>query len=151
LKKERGKMKTEVVSEVQHIIEVLNERVNGYEKGIENVDDAECASLFNEYKQQAQQFEMELQPFAEINIDEIGTRLVGDVWHFWMDLKGAITNKSITAIIGACITGEEAAIRNYEEILDDENLPNELREILGRQLEDIKVACENLIQIKENF
>lgn len=144
-------MKTEIVSEVHHIIEVLNERVSGYEKAIENVDDPDCASLFNEYKQQAQQFEMELQPYAEINIDDIGTRFVADVWHLWMDLKGAISNKSLTAMIGACITGEAAAIRNYIEVLNDENLPDELRGILTKQLEDIRVACENLIQIKENF
>ena len=144
-------MKEEVVSEVQHIMEVLNERVNGYQKAIENVDDPEAISLFEEYKNQAEQFENELKPFAEINPEEAGTRMLGDIWHFWMDLKGAVTNKSTEAILGACITGEKAAIRNYNDVLDDEDMPSDLSEILSRQLGEIEVACENLIQIKENL
>lgn len=144
-------MKAEVVSEVNHILEVLNERVNGYEKAIENVDDAECASLFKQYKDQAEQFENELRPFADMSPEEAGTRAVGDAWHFWMDIKGAITNKSTTGMIGACITGESAAINNYSEVLNDESLPSDLRNILESQLEDIKVAHETLVQLKESL
>jgi uncharacterized protein (TIGR02284 family) len=144
-------MKAEIVSEVHHIMEVLNERVNGYQKAIENVDDQEASSLFLELKKQAEAFEEELKPFAEINPEEAGTRVIGDVWHFWMDLKGAITRKGTEAMLGACITGEKAAVRNYEEVLADESLPSDLRSILQRQLEDINAACENLVQLKSNL
>jgi uncharacterized protein (TIGR02284 family) len=115
------------------------------------VDDPECASLFEDYKNQSVEFERELRPFADVPPEEAGTRMVGDVWHFWMDLKGAISNKSTEAMLGACITGERAAIRNYNDVLDDEELPSDLREILTRQFEQIEVACENLVQIKESL
>ena len=120
-------MKGEVVSEVHHLMEVLNERVNGYQKAIENVDDPEAVSLFEEYKNQALEFENELRSFSDVNPEELGTRMQGDIWHFWMDLKGAITNKSTESMLGACITGENAAIRNYNDVLDDEDLPDDLR------------------------
>lgn len=141
-------MKAEVVSEVHHMLEVLNERINGYEKAIENVKEAEAVSLFREYKKQAEQFQQELKPYAEIDPSEAGTRVIGDVWHFWMDMKGALTNKSTNAMLGACITGELAAIKNYTEVLKDENLPDALRMALERQVDDIRVAHENLVQLK---
>jgi uncharacterized protein (TIGR02284 family) len=97
------------------------------------------------------EFERELSPFSDMKPEEIGTRAIGDTWHFWMDLKGAITNKSVEAMLGACITGENAAIRNYKAVLEDENIPEDLKGILGRQLEEIEIACENLTQIKENL
>lgn len=144
-------MKEEVVSEVHHLLEVLNERVNGYQKAIEHADDPEAASLFEEYKSQSIDFENELRPFSDVSPEEAGTRVIGDIWHYWMDLKSALSSNTTESMIGACITGEKAAIRNYNDVLDDEDLPDDLREILSRQLELIEVACENLEQIRDNL
>jgi uncharacterized protein (TIGR02284 family) len=91
----------------------------------------------------------ELMPFSdETNPEEIGTRFIGDTFKMWMDLKAAVTNGGKEAMLGACVTGEMAAIRSYENNLE-ENLPMELRNVIVRQLGEIKSAYENIKSKKE--
>lgn len=133
-----------VTTDVNHLVEICNERILGYEKAAENVKDAELKSLFMKYVDQTKKFEEELMPFSDFSdAEEAGTRPQSDTFRLWMDIKSAITAGSSTAMVNACITGEEAAIRNYEATLEDDLTP-EVRTIVSRQLAEIKAACESL-------
>lgn len=138
------KSHSEVISEVNHLFEVLNERIAGYRKAAENVNDVELKSLFEMYAGQSENFERELLPFSdEISAKDIGTRTIGDAWRVWMDLKAAVTKGGKEAMLGACITGEDAAIRNYQDAIE-EDLPLDLKDILRKQLAEIKAVKEIL-------
>ncbi|HEX8548197.1 MAG TPA: PA2169 family four-helix-bundle protein [Cytophagaceae bacterium] len=140
-------MKTseELISTVNHILEVCNERVLGYRKAAGNVKDADLSYLFNKYALQTEDFERELLQYSDKpHQADAGTRLIGDAWRVWMDLKSALTSDSSEAMLGASITGEEAAIRNYEEALQDDDLPSNIRLILADQLSQIRMAYEDI-------
>jgi uncharacterized protein (TIGR02284 family) len=142
------KEQKEVVSTVNDLIEVCNERILGYRKAAEEVKDIELEALFERYALQTQSFVKELIPFSDqINAEEVGTRFVGDAWRIWMDMKSALTNGGRESMLGAAITGEEAAIRSYENNLE-ENLPTEVRNIIFRQLGEIKSTYETLKSMK---
>jgi uncharacterized protein (TIGR02284 family) len=137
-------MKKEVVSDVNHLLEICNERIEGYKNASKNVKDAELISVFEKYVQQTKNFQSELIPFSDkTSGKEAGTRVIADTWRVWMDMKAALTNGSRESIVNACITGEEAAIRNYEDTLEDD-LPFDLRNIVERQLSEIKSALEHI-------
>ncbi|MFN3402852.1 MAG: PA2169 family four-helix-bundle protein [Cytophagaceae bacterium] len=142
-------MKTinEVKTNINHLLEVLNERITGYRKASENVTDPEFKTMFDSYSLQAADFQKELMPYSSISPEEAGTRVQGDAWRFWMDMKAALTTSETKAMVNASITGEEAAIKNYEEILDDD-IPVELRNILNKQLVEIKSAYNKLKSYK---
>ncbi|MDQ3193346.1 MAG: PA2169 family four-helix-bundle protein [Bacteroidota bacterium] len=138
------KNQKEVQSDVNHLLEVCNERIEGYKNAAENVKDAELKSVFEKYSQQTKKFEQELLPFSDkASAEEVGTRVIGDAWRVWMDMKAALTDGSRESLVNASITGEESAIRNYEEELD-EDIPMDLRSILERQLSEIKSAYEHI-------
>ncbi|MFN6944798.1 MAG: PA2169 family four-helix-bundle protein, partial [Cytophagaceae bacterium] len=138
------KEQKEVVSTVNDLIEVCNERIQGYRTASKDVKDRELSSLFEQYARQTEDFIKELVPYSdETNPEEIGTRFVGNTFKMWMDLKAAITNGGKEAMLGACVTGEDAAIRSYENNLE-ENLPNEVRNIIVKQLGEIKSAFANI-------
>jgi uncharacterized protein (TIGR02284 family) len=138
----------EITSTVNHLLEVLNERILGYQKAAENVKDPDVKAVFEQYGIQAQQFADELLPFSDkFNASEVGTRIQGDVWRVWMDLKGAITGGNRNSMIEASITGEKAAITNYDEALA-QTLNPELKGILSRQLSEIKTACNRIEKFK---
>lgn len=135
----------ETTSTVNHLLEVLNERIRGYQKAAENTKEEAERTIFEQYSGQAKKFADELLPFSDkFNAEEVGTRIQGDIWHFWMDIKGTLTGKDEDAMIKASITGEKAAISNYEDALKKENLNPELKGILAKQLSEIKNACEKL-------
>lgn len=142
-------MENQTTTVVNHMIEVLNERILGYRKAGDNVNDTEARSVFTEYSMQAERFADELIPFTDkFSKDDLGTRAHGDAFRFWMDMKSAITNGSKNAMIEASKTGEDAAIRNYEEALENKELSSEIRGILSRQLSEIKTAKSRIDSMK---
>jgi uncharacterized protein (TIGR02284 family) len=144
IKPEIMKDHKDVVSDVNHLLEVCNERIEGYRNAAKNVKDAELKSVFEKYAQQTVKFQGELLPFSDFtSAEEAGTRFIADSWRVWMDMKAALTNGSRESLVNASITGEEAAIRNYEDALDDE-IPMDLRNILERQLSEIKSAYNHI-------
>lgn len=142
-------MESKVVSEVNELFEVLNERIRGYEKAREKVNNLEYRTLFQQYVEQSKRFENELRPFSDRSPEQAGTRMQGDLWHFWMDIKGALTSDSDESMIKACIGGEEAAIDKYREVLNDDDLPINLRSKISEQLTEIRAAHGNLSRLKE--
>jgi uncharacterized protein (TIGR02284 family) len=134
----------EVVSDVNHLLEICNERIEGYRNAAKNVKDAELKSVFEKYAQQTEKFQQELLPFSDkTSAKDAGTRVIADTWRVWMDMKAALTDGSRSSLINASITGEEAAIRNYEDCLEDD-LPMDLRNIVERQLAEIKSAYNHI-------
>jgi uncharacterized protein (TIGR02284 family) len=134
----------EVLSDVNHLLEVCNERIEGYRNAAKNVKDAELKSVFEKYAQQTKKFQEELLPFSDYsNPDEAGTRFMGDSWRVWMDMKAALTDGSREAMVNASITGEENAVSNYEDCLEDD-LPSDIRSIIERQLAEIKSALNHI-------
>lgn len=143
-------MEKQTISVVNHMIEVLNERILGYRKAADNVKDSQAKSVFTEYSMQAENFADELVPFTEkYTKDDLGTRAHGDAFRFWMDIKSAVTAGGKNAMIEACKTGEDAAIRNYEEALDNKELDAEIRGILSKHLSEIKTAKARIDSMKE--
>lgn len=134
----------EVISSVNHLIEVCNERILGYRKASEKVNDPALSSLFEQYARQTEGFARELAPFSdEYEASNVGTRPIGDGWRLWMDLKSALTNGDRISMIEACLTGENSAIRNYEEALE-EDLPSGVKAIVLRQWREIKQARQDI-------
>ena len=142
-------MTSKVISEVNDIFEVLNERIRGYEKARDNVQSPEYKSLFEKYAAQSRSFEQELAPFSDRTPEEVGTRAKGDLWRFWMDIKDALTSDSDEAMLKASINGEEAAIDQYQDVLEDRDLPTNLRARLDQQLVEIRAAHGNLVRLRD--
>jgi uncharacterized protein (TIGR02284 family) len=137
----------ELESVVHHLIEITNERKEGYKTASENVKDQEIASLFDDYAEQSDYFAYELAKYDKHTPEEVGTRAISGAWRVWMDLKGALSRNEEKALIEASITGEEIALKNYREALNN-NLPEDLREIVSRQYQEIQEACDNIKAFK---
>lgn len=139
------KNQKEVESAVNHLLEICNERKAGYRKAAENVKDSSLKTLFEKYAQQSEKFAQELLPFSDKSEpSEAGTRVIADTWRVWMDMKSALTKGSREALVEASITGEQAAIRDYEDALEDKDIPINVRSIVEKQLSAIKSAYQDI-------
>jgi uncharacterized protein (TIGR02284 family) len=104
------------------LIEINNDRIEGYETASKETDEAELKSLFAQLAQTSHECKGELA--AEVHAlggtPEEGTKVSGKFFRAWMDVKAALTGKDRKAILDSCEYGEDHAVDTYKEVLEDE-------------------------------
>lgn len=126
----------ELANVLNDLIEINNDRVEGYEKAIKETDDPDLKALFIDMASPSHQFKndlsSELRRLGDTPTD--GTRNSGKVFRLWMDIQAALTGKDRETILGSCERGEDAALDTYEDALNsDEALPANIRQMIERQ------------------
>ncbi|MFD1771054.1 ferritin-like domain-containing protein [Sphingobacterium suaedae] len=106
------------------LIEINNDRIEGYTKAIELVDattDADIIALFERFRQQSQQFKTELTPLVikEGEQPTDNTRLTGKLYRLWMDVKVNIEGHDRKSILASCEKGEDVFKKVYEDVIQD--------------------------------
>ena len=127
--------KKEKIAEILNdLIEINNDRVNGYEKAVKETasEDADLRSLFTDLANDSRDYAAELRKLVYNtgkNPAE-GTTARGKIYRVWMDIKAAITGQSRKAILASCEFGEDAAQRAYDAALEDTDLIGEERTLV---------------------
>ncbi|HPH18761.1 MAG TPA: PA2169 family four-helix-bundle protein [Haliscomenobacter sp.] len=101
------------------LIEINNDRVEGYETAANETDAADLKSLFAELKNTSVQNLGALRSaVTELGgTPEEGTRVTGKFFRAWMDVKAALTGNNRHQILSSCEFGEDKALEVYEDIL----------------------------------
>ena len=132
----------ELVKHLKHLVTICNDGIHGYQNAAEDADSEALKAMFYEYSAQRRtaisQLNREIKRLGGTT-DEGGGPL-GAMHRAWMDLKVAMSTKDDKAVLGACVTGEKAAVNAYDDVLAEDYLPAELRSILNEQHLDIKDA-----------
>lgn len=115
--------KEKTIDVLNKLVEINNDRIEGYEKASENTEEKDLKDLFSRFKQTSRKCLGELK--SEINklggkVTE-GTNVSGKFFRAWMDVKSALTGKDRKAILNSCEYGEEQADETYQTVLDDES------------------------------
>ena len=137
----------ETVSTLEGLISILEDGKLGYTNAAEHAEDGSIKSDFLQYARERSLYIVELQD--EINrlgksTDESGGGALGALHRTWIDIKSAFTGGDTESIINACITGEEAAIERYQEVLDKNELQANQTEIVTKQLNGIKSTLHKI-------
>jgi len=132
---------------LNHLIAIAEDGKEGYENAAKDVKDAGIKSSFllfaqdrSDYASQLREIVHQLKGKAEDN----GGDTKGSLHRVWMDVKSAFTSGDTDAIINACITGEEAAIKEYKLVLDDSLIPESCKPVIGEQLSGIEQALASI-------
>lgn len=143
----------ETVSTLEGLISILEDGKLGYINAGEHVEDATIKSDFLQYARERALFIVELQD--EINklgktTDESGGGALGALHRAWIDIKSTFTSGDTESIINACITGEEAAIDQYKDVLEKNQLNHTQITTVAKQLASIEATLVK-IKMKKNF
>jgi uncharacterized protein (TIGR02284 family) len=135
----------ELVSVLNDLIKINNDRVVGYERAIKEAKDldVDLISIFNEMADQSRKYTAELtQEVSRLGGDPASdTTMSGKVYRVWMDLKAAITGKDRETILGNCEYGEDVAQRAYEAALEsDAYMSTEVRQMITSQKSHLKTS-----------
>jgi uncharacterized protein (TIGR02284 family) len=126
------------INELNKLIEINNDRMEGYETALKETDETDLMNLFSHFKETSSNCNAEL--IHEVNIlggiPNEGTKATGKIYRVWMDFKALLTGKDRKSILNSCEYGEIVAIELYQDIiLDNDNfLSVEHKNMLKAQL-----------------
>ncbi|HMG14012.1 MAG TPA: PA2169 family four-helix-bundle protein [Saprospiraceae bacterium] len=106
---------------LNELIELNNDRIEGYRTALKETDEPRLISLFSQFMETSktckQELISELQKFGGKPIE--GTSTAGKVFRVWMDIKAALTGKIYKEILASCEYGEDVAVSTYYNLLLD--------------------------------
>jgi uncharacterized protein (TIGR02284 family) len=142
----------ETISTINDLIETLKDGQEGFRQAAEAVKNPELKSLFNEFSMQRSRFAGELQSQAVAlgeSKPEDSSSAAGAMHRAWIDLKSAIAKRDDHAILAECERGEDSAVKEYKEAMEEENLSAPVREIISRQYADVQRAHDRIKQLRD--
>lgn len=143
----------EIVDSLNDLVKINNDRINGFEKAADDIEDAELASLFKNLTSQSRKFRSELAD----SIVRIGGEVPGieetstgsKIHRAWIDIKSAFTGKDRHTVLESCVFGENAAVEEYEEVLEDEQIPSYIRQTLSTQLDELRQTRDQIVTLRD--
>lgn len=130
------------------IVQTLEDGKEGFASAADKLADStdpELALTFREFSRQRSEFAAELRNLAGAYGDDANesSSVAGAVHRGWMALKDALTGSDPKGVLSAAEQGEHHAVSEYEKALN-EDISDGLRQVLTRQLADVRAAYDTV-------
>lgn len=141
---------------IKDLIETVEDGRQGFEKTATKLREdghPDLASQMVEFSEQRARFSSELREAAAragVEIEEDGS-IAGALHRGWIALSDALTGDDPEAILSAAEAGEDHAVEEYEDALEDDALTGELRELVAKQASEVKQAHDRVRALREGF
>lgn len=123
----------------------------GYKYAAERVESSHLKSIFERRAQQRYDFGHELK--REIKnlggSPDKGTSWTADLHRGWINIKAALSFDNDESVLEECERGEQACIKEYNEVLEDTTLPISLRSVIENQRNSVKLALNQVEALEE--
>jgi len=132
-----------LISVLNDLIEINNDRVRGYEKAAAETDtiDVDLRAIFmsyaNDSNKYANELALEVKRLGGESAD--GTTGLGKIYRVWMDVKSTFTGQDRQAILNSCEFGEDQAQKAYVDALaSDAEMNADIRQLITTQKAALK-------------
>jgi uncharacterized protein (TIGR02284 family) len=135
----------EIVDDLNDLVKINNDRMQGYEKAIEDNEDPQLDDLFRHYVIQSQNFRSQLADHI-VRIDGLAvsdvtsTDTTSKLHRAWIDIKSSLTGKDRDSVLNSVEFGESAAVEAYEDAIENDNIPAYIKEDIEKQLTELKAS-----------
>jgi uncharacterized protein (TIGR02284 family) len=135
----------EIVDDLNDLVKINNDRIQGYEKAIEDNEDPKLDDMFRHYVIQSQNFRSQLADHI-VRIDGLAvsdvtsTDTTSKLHRAWIDIKSALTGKDRDSVLSSVEYGESAAVEAYEDAIENDNIPAYIKEDIQKQLTELKAS-----------
>lgn len=139
------------ISVLNSLITINNDRIQGYETAIDETEDQDLKTMFNQFIQTSRNCKNELTSAVTKlgGKPDDGTRVDGKIYRAWMDFKAMVTGKDRKAILNSCEYGEDVAVNTYEKALKDPDLTTEYHSIVNSQYNKIKADHDKVRSMRD--
>ena len=141
------------IDALNQLIEINNDRVEGYETAAKETDSEDLKNLFSGLQNTSQRNLSELR--GEVSRlggkPEEGTRVTGKFFRAWMDVKAALTGNDRGTILNSCEFGEDKALETYENVLEDSGsgFSAEQREMVRKQQSSLRADHDKVKALRD--
>jgi uncharacterized protein (TIGR02284 family) len=138
---------------LNNLIEINNDRIEGYETALSETNESDLRSLFNRYIANSRRFKTEL--VAEVTrmggAPEEGTRASGKIYRAWMEVKAALTGKDRKTVLNSCEYGEDVAVDTYKDAMEDHfmDLSDAQQKMVSSQYSQIKADHDAIRNLRD--
>lgn len=143
------------VDVLNKLLEINNDRLEGYETALKETDEHDLKTLFAELARTSHKCIIELtDEIRSLNGDPVeGTKVSGKFFRVWMDVKAALTGRDRKAILSSCEFGEDKAVETYEEVLRDdlEHLSSMQQDLVRSEYALIKADHDKIRYLRDSF
>ncbi|MCF0072789.1 PA2169 family four-helix-bundle protein [Dyadobacter sp. CY261] len=134
------------------LIEINNDRVAGFDKVIEDINDenVDLKTLFAEYAQQSRKNVQELSAIAGSAPHLEDDKSVSGALHrVWIDVKSLFGGSDRASILSEAERGEDAIKKAYQDALSSSELPLQAQEIVRSQAQGINAAHDKIKALRD--
>ncbi|GAA4777912.1 PA2169 family four-helix-bundle protein [Olivibacter ginsenosidimutans] len=143
-----------VVSTLNDLIEINNDRVAGFEKAMADIKDEnlDLKTLFQEFSSQSRKFSQELTSLASRYTDDVetGTSAAGNLHRAWIDIKSLFGGSDRKSILEEAERGEDAIKKAYNDALKEGTFPVEATSLITQQAAEIKRAHDKIKALRDS-
>jgi len=144
----------EIVDVLNDLIRINRDRIAGYEKAVENLEegDAVLRTLFYQLSDESQKLKEELASEVRSLGGEPAedSTMSGKIYRAWMEVKDTFTGEDAKSALEACEYGEDAAQKAYAEAIEDSReFPDNIQHII-REQKDLLRLSHDLIRNKRD-
>jgi uncharacterized protein (TIGR02284 family) len=147
------KSSKEIIEVLNDLIKINNDRIEGYDKAIENAKtiDVGLQSIFSKMKSESIKFTAELHNrVLQLGGEpQDGTTVSGKLYRAWMDIKTTFTGKDRASLLASCEAGEDAAQKAYRDAMETEGLPAEIRDFIGQQKKALRASHDEIKAMRD--
>ena len=140
------------IYELNKLIEIQNDRNEGYTKAISELEDQhhELKKLFTGFIGTSHTCRNELMNLVTGlgGTPTNSTTVSGKIYRAWMDIRAALTTNDRLAVLRSCEMGEDAAQKAYESILKME-VSDTIREVLVKQKLNLKKGHDQVKALRD--
>ncbi len=136
----------DIVCVVNDLIEINNDRMEGYDTASKETKESDLKNLFTEMALTSKKLKEELIPIVLKHNGKLekGTTISGKLYRAWMDIKSTLAGKNRKAILSSCEYGEDVAQKSYESALKDEKIPADIKSVLEKQMSVLKLDHDKI-------
>lgn len=133
----------ELASALNDLVLINNDRIEGYEKAIETLEDkdVDLKTVFNKMISNSHDHLRDLGQLVSQSGERVeqGTTTSGKIFRTWMSVKSAFTSDDRTSALESCVSGEDAALKAYDlALVSDAEMSADVRQILMDHRSSIK-------------
>jgi uncharacterized protein (TIGR02284 family) len=132
----------EILDALNKLLTRNRDAEEGYQEAAENAKDTELKSLYLTQSRQRADFAMELDRETRTlgGEPDSSTSLLSDLHRAWINIKSSIASNDDKATVQECQRGDQEALSDYNDVLQETDLVASTRELLLRQKQSIEAA-----------
>ena len=134
------------------LVQINNDRIKGYEKAAKETatEDGDLRTLFESMASESRSYVNDLSKYVAMAGEDVaeGTTGSGKIYRVWMDVKATFSGKDRKAILASCEFGEDAAQKAYESALEEDELPEDVRQLITEQKNSLRKSHDKVKRLR---